>query len=101
MLQRLVEKPERALCGLDVARLADEEAQALQRERGHPVARRGRAIVAGLGAMDELLVVVAREVEAAALTVFELLEQEVRQRLCPLQVFDSKIGLHELEQRVE
>ena len=69
--ERRREEPHRALGGVEVARLGGEMAERDQRLRGDAVARRRRVVVPGLRAVEEPLVVVAREPEAAALAVLE------------------------------
>ena len=57
--------------------------------------------MAGLGAVKESFVVVAREVEPAVRPVFESVQQHVGERACPRVVRDAKPRLHELEERRE
>src|SRR5438309_5095672 len=92
---------ERALGGSRVARLAGEKVQALQGERRHAVARRRGVVVAGLGAVDQALVIVAGEEEAAVLPVLELLEQDFGELLGERERFALELRLQELDQRGE
>ena len=76
--------------------------EAVQRERRHPVARRRRVVVPGLGRLDQPLVVVAGEEEAAAFAVLEALQQRARRARCAnSRSSRAEIGLQHLEQRSE
>ena len=99
--KRSAECTYRALAGADVARFRREMAERDQCRRGDAVAGRRRIVGAGLGAMVEMLVIVAREVEAAVLAVLELREQKFGDVACPVEILAAKSGLHELEQRIE
>ena len=67
-----------ALRGLEVARLAQQAPEAIQGQRGHAVACRHRVIGQRSRALDELLVVVRGEQEAAAVLVLEMRQQRLR-----------------------
>src|SRR5262245_53061145 len=96
-----VELRERALGGERVARLAGKEVQSLQRECRDPVAGRRGVLVPRLGAMDQPLVVVAGEEEAASFLVLEPLEQHLGEVLGERERVGIEPGLDELEQRRE
>ena len=92
---------QRARRGFAIARLAGEMPEPVQRKRRDAVAGWRRVVAAALGAIQQLLVIVADEKESAVLAVFELVEQHVRERARPLEISRAKIVLHELDQRVE
>src|SRR3989442_16035456 len=92
---------ERALGGERVARLAGEKVQALQGERRHAVSRRRGVVVAGLGAVDQALVIVAGEEEAAVLLVLELIEQNFGELLGERERIALELRLQQLDQRGE
>src|SRR5262249_59930692 len=96
-----VDLGERTLRGERVPRLAGEEVQALQRERSDAVPGRRGVLVAGLGAMDQLLMVMAGEEETALVLVLEALEQRLREVLGERERVGVEIGLDQLEQRGE
>jgi hypothetical protein len=84
------EEGERAVGGFGEAHLARDEGEAAERPRRDAIARRRRVVRPGLRAMDELLVAVRREEEAAFLAVLEFLEEPVAELGRPLQVLDAK-----------
>src|SRR5436309_14633294 len=92
---------ERALGSERVARLAGEKVQALQGERRHAVSRRRGVVVAGLGAVDQPLVIVAGEEEPAVLLVLELLEQHLGEVLAKSERARVEFRLQELQERGE
>ena len=100
-LHRAVKQTDRARRRLDITRLADHMPQPLQRERGNAVARRRGVVVARFAAMDEFFVIVAGEEKAAVLCIFKLIEQPLRQRAREHQIISAKLGLHQLQQRIE
>ncbi len=57
------EQAQRMLGRIEVARLADQVPQALQAERGHPIARGRGAVRSRLGSQDERFVIAAGEEE--------------------------------------
>ena len=73
----------------------------MQRECGNAVARRCGLVGERLGAVDELLVVVGREIEAAVVGVLEMPEQEVGDFHCESQVLCIPSRLQQLEQRIQ
>jgi len=68
-----------AFGGLEVARFAQQMAEAEQHHRGDAVARGQRFVAEGLWPADEGLVIHRREIEAAALRVRELREHDLEQ----------------------
>ena len=72
--------------------------QALQRVGCHPVAGGCRIVVPGLRAVDERLVIVGSEKEAAGCLVLEPLEQSIRQRDGKGEIVGAELRLHQLEQ---
>src|SRR5690606_10090016 len=92
---------ERALGGSQVARLAKEESQPLQCERGDTVARGHGFICERLWPVHERFMLVRREPEPARFGVVEVSEQDVRQALRERQVPGLPVSLQQLEHRVE
>src|SRR5204863_7094416 len=90
---------QRALRGIEVTGLAQPVAEGEQRLRGDAVARGRRIVVRGLRPMDQRLVVVAGEKEAAACRILEPLEQSIGDFDRPRQVLRPGRRLLELEQR--
>ena len=68
---------QRALAGLEPARLAEQVSGANQRARGDAVAGGDRIVAEALAAMDQRFVIVRREEEPAELRVLEVLEHGV------------------------
>ena len=86
------------LAACQVARLADQVAQALQLQSGHAVARRDRAVVARFRTQYQRFMVVAGEEEATISRVLELLEHEVGQCAGEAQVGGAQqVALHDFE----
>ena len=74
-----------AFCSVEVARFREQVTQQQQALRGEPVSGGCGVIAVALGALDQLLVVVAREKEAAGGRVFELLDKHIRELAGPMQ----------------
>src|SRR6266487_5277412 len=91
-------RAQRALCGVEVTRLAQPVAEREERLRSDTVARRRRIVVRRLGPMDQRLVVVAGEKEAAARRILEPLEQGFGDFDRPGQILRPERRLQELEQ---
>ena len=91
-LHRLMVELDRALRGREIARLADEMAEPLQGERRDAVPGGCGAVMAGLGPMDQRLVVIAHEEESAVLAVLEALEEEVGDRARELEIVRAEIA---------
>src|SRR5207249_6673086 len=97
--QRGLKLRERALGDERVARLAGEKVQALQGEGGHAVSRWRGVVVAGLGAVDQPLVIVAGEEEPAVRLVLELLEQHFGKVLGKSEHARVEFRLQQLQER--
>ncbi len=83
-----------------MARLVAKVRQPQQDQGGNAIAR-GRGIVEiRLGALDELFVIVAGEIKAAALPVFKLFEQYLGQAADECQIVGAEIRLQHLEDRL-
>ena len=79
---------------LAVARFTEYVAQAVERKRSDAVARRRVIARADLGAVQQLLMIVADEKETAVRFVFELIEQDVGELPCPGEIGGTEFGLH-------
>ena len=73
----------------------------MQGQRRHAITRGRGIVVAGLGAVNQLLVIVTGEKEAAMLAILKLLEQSIRECARELHILDAKLALHQLQQSVE
>ena len=82
-------------------RFAEQMAKSVQRQGGDAVARGCGMVVAAFAALDELLVIMADEKEAAVYAVFELLKQYRGQLARPDDIGAAQLMLHEFDQRVE
>src|SRR5690606_20409328 len=92
--------PERARCRVEVARLAEQEPEPLQRAGGDAVARGHGFVTERLRPVNQRLVIVGGEPEAAVLRVVEMLEQRVRELDRETEPRAVPPRLEQLEQRV-
>ena len=81
LLHLRVERAQRALRRVQIARLAEQVTEPLQSQRSDAIARRRSVVRSRLGANDQLFVIAAGEEEAAGDRIFEAREQRIGQRL--------------------
>src|SRR4030095_4071829 len=79
---RLRRRAQRTFRGIEIFDATEQVAEPRERLRRDAVARRHGIIAEGARAVDERLVVVCREVEAAALPILEALYETAREVIC-------------------
>src|SRR2546429_2248255 len=84
----------------EVAGLAEEVAEAQQHARGDTVARRRGVVAEALHAMNERLVIVGSEIEAAGPLVGEVLQHHPDELLRKIELLAPETQLLQLERRV-
>src|SRR5262249_19896289 len=100
-LHRRVVELHRALGSGEVSRFPHQVPQPLQGEGGDAIAGRRGTVLAGFGAVYQVLMVVRYEEKAAFLAVFEPVEEDLREVSGERQIPRLEFGLQQLEQRFQ
>src|SRR5512142_680483 len=92
---------QRTLRRLQVAWLGQQVSQSLEHQCGNTVSGRSRVIREGFGTMNEGLVIVRSEVEAAGSLVHKMVEHDPCELTCEFELCAVEPHLLQLEDRVD